>query len=129
MLSTPFFFSTINCAVYGHAHYLSGEYLCGRKRWKAVRLCMKIATQRPKAYTYVYPLPGEVLAKAEPIIFDIQSGNRIEVRTSLFSAGARSFWHSQLASWQIHEALSREKRIAFPASTNSKSEKGSSVAV
>ena len=36
---------------------------------------------RPKAYTYVYPLPGEVLAKAQPIIFDIQSGKRIEVKT------------------------------------------------
>ncbi|HMD97674.1 MAG TPA: DPP IV N-terminal domain-containing protein [Terriglobia bacterium] len=36
---------------------------------------------RPKAYTYVYPLPGEVLSKAEPIIFDIQSGKRIEVQT------------------------------------------------
>jgi dipeptidyl aminopeptidase/acylaminoacyl peptidase len=36
---------------------------------------------RPKAYTYVYPLPGEVLAKAWPIIFDIQSGKRIDVKT------------------------------------------------
>src|SRR5215472_12063736 len=35
---------------------------------------------RPKAFTYVYPLPGEVLAKAEPIIFDIQSGKRIDVK-------------------------------------------------
>ena len=35
---------------------------------------------RPKAYTYVYPLPGEVLAKAEPIIFEIQSGRRIDVK-------------------------------------------------
>jgi dipeptidyl aminopeptidase/acylaminoacyl peptidase len=34
---------------------------------------------RPRAFTYVYPLPGEVLAKAEPIIFDIQSGKRINV--------------------------------------------------
>jgi len=34
---------------------------------------------RPRAFTYVYPLPGEVLAKAEPIIFDIQSGKRIDV--------------------------------------------------
>ena len=34
---------------------------------------------RPKAYSYVYPLPGEVLAKAMPIIFDIQSGRRIDV--------------------------------------------------
>jgi dipeptidyl-peptidase 4 len=37
---------------------------------------------RPRAFTYVYPLPGEVLAKAEPIIFDIQSGKRIDVQTA-----------------------------------------------
>ncbi len=37
---------------------------------------------RPRAFTYVYPLPGEVLAKAVPIIFDIQSGNRIDLDTS-----------------------------------------------
>jgi len=36
---------------------------------------------RPKAFTYVYPLPGEVLAKAEPIIFEIQSGRRIDVKS------------------------------------------------
>jgi dipeptidyl aminopeptidase/acylaminoacyl peptidase len=34
---------------------------------------------RPRAFTYVYPLPGEVLAKAIPIIFDVQSGKRIDV--------------------------------------------------
>jgi hypothetical protein len=38
---------------------------------------------RPKAFTYVYPLPGEVLAKAEPIIFDVQSGKRIDVTASI----------------------------------------------
>jgi dipeptidyl-peptidase 4 len=38
---------------------------------------------RPRAFTYVYPLPGEVLAKAEPIIFDIQSGKRIDVPAPL----------------------------------------------
>jgi len=37
---------------------------------------------RPKAYTVVYPLPGEVLPKAEPIIFEIQSGKRTEVKTT-----------------------------------------------
>jgi len=36
---------------------------------------------RPRAFTYVYPLPGEVLATAEPIIFDVQAGKRIEVHT------------------------------------------------
>ncbi|HEY6944781.1 MAG TPA: DPP IV N-terminal domain-containing protein [Candidatus Acidoferrum sp.] len=37
---------------------------------------------RPKEYTVVYPLPGEVLPKAEPIIFEVQSGKRIEVKTA-----------------------------------------------
>lgn len=37
---------------------------------------------RPKAFTYVYPLPGEVLAKAQPLVFDVQSGKRIEVKTT-----------------------------------------------
>src|SRR5260221_9722925 len=36
---------------------------------------------RPRAFTYVYPLPGEVLAKAAPIIFEVQSGKRIDVKT------------------------------------------------
>ena len=36
---------------------------------------------RPKAFTVVYPLPGEVLATAEPIIFDIRIGKRIDVKT------------------------------------------------
>lgn len=38
---------------------------------------------RPRAFTYVYPLPGEILAKAIPIIFDIQSGQRIDVQASI----------------------------------------------
>ena len=37
---------------------------------------------RPRAFTYVYPLPGEVLAKATPIIFDIQSGKRTDVESA-----------------------------------------------
>jgi dipeptidyl-peptidase-4 len=36
---------------------------------------------RPKAYTVVYPLPGEVLPQAEPIIFDVESGKRIDVKS------------------------------------------------
>ncbi|HEX4487136.1 MAG TPA: DPP IV N-terminal domain-containing protein [Terriglobales bacterium] len=36
---------------------------------------------RPRAFTYVYPLPGEVLAKAQPIMFDIQGSKRIEVQS------------------------------------------------
>src|SRR5207237_10204223 len=37
---------------------------------------------RPKAYSVVYPLPGEVLATAVPIIFDLRSQKRIDVKTS-----------------------------------------------
>lgn len=37
---------------------------------------------RPKAFTVAYTLPGENLPKAEPIIFDVQSGRRIDVKTS-----------------------------------------------
>ncbi len=37
---------------------------------------------RPKAYTVVYPLPGEVLPKAQPIIFDLRLEKRIEVKTA-----------------------------------------------
>jgi dipeptidyl-peptidase-4 len=36
---------------------------------------------RPKAFTYVYPLPGEVLPKAEPIVFDLFTMKRIDVKT------------------------------------------------
>ena len=36
---------------------------------------------RPKEYTVVYPLPGEVLPKAETIVFEVKSGKRIEVKT------------------------------------------------
>ncbi len=36
---------------------------------------------RPIAYNYVYPLPGEILPKAYPVIFDVQAGKRIGVKT------------------------------------------------
>ena len=36
---------------------------------------------RPKAFSVVYPLPGEVLPKADPVIFDVQKGRRIDVKT------------------------------------------------
>ena len=36
---------------------------------------------RPKAYSVVYPLPGEVLAKSEPVIFEVPSGKRIDVNS------------------------------------------------
>jgi dipeptidyl-peptidase 4 len=36
---------------------------------------------RPQAFTVVYPLPGEVLPKAEPIVFDVLAHKRIDVKT------------------------------------------------
>ncbi len=36
---------------------------------------------RPMAYNYVYPLPGENLPKAYPVIFDVQTGKRVKVDT------------------------------------------------
>jgi dipeptidyl-peptidase-4 len=37
---------------------------------------------RPIAYNYVYPLPGEILPKAMPIVFDLETGiRRIDVKT------------------------------------------------
>jgi dipeptidyl-peptidase 4 len=36
---------------------------------------------RPKVFSVVYPLPGETLPAASPIIFDVPSGKRIEVKT------------------------------------------------
>jgi dipeptidyl-peptidase-4 len=36
---------------------------------------------RPKAFTYVYPLPGELLPQAEPVVFHIPSGKRIDVKS------------------------------------------------
>ncbi len=37
---------------------------------------------RPKAYSVVYPLPGEVLPKAQPVIFDLRMEKRIDVKTA-----------------------------------------------
>jgi dipeptidyl-peptidase-4 len=36
---------------------------------------------RPKTFDVVYPLPGEVLPKAEPIVFDVRSLKRVDVKT------------------------------------------------
>jgi dipeptidyl-peptidase 4 len=36
---------------------------------------------RPQAFSVVYPLPGEVLPKAYPIIFDVRANTRVDVKT------------------------------------------------
>jgi dipeptidyl aminopeptidase/acylaminoacyl peptidase len=51
---------------------------------------------RPKPFTVVYPLPGEILATAAPLIFEIRSGRRIAVKTPPlelpFQEGASFEW-------------------------------------
>ncbi|HEV2618240.1 MAG TPA: DPP IV N-terminal domain-containing protein [Candidatus Acidoferrales bacterium] len=37
---------------------------------------------RPKAFDYVYPLPGEALPHAQVMIFDVLSGKRVDVKTA-----------------------------------------------
>jgi dipeptidyl-peptidase 4 len=51
---------------------------------------------RPKAYTYVYPLPGDTLPEAQLMIFDVSSGHRVEVQTeplqNSFQGGPHFAW-------------------------------------
>ncbi len=51
---------------------------------------------RPVTYTYVYPLPGEALSTAEPIIFDVVHNRRIAVETDpveiMFQGGPGFSW-------------------------------------
>jgi dipeptidyl-peptidase 4 len=59
---------------------------------------------RPRAFTYVYPLPGEVLAKAEAIIFDVQAGKRIDVQNGVqelpFQDGPEFEWFPDSKSFR-----------------------------
>jgi len=36
---------------------------------------------RPKAFSYVYPLPGEIVPTATPIVFDLGTGKRVDIQT------------------------------------------------
>ncbi|HKV23625.1 MAG TPA: DPP IV N-terminal domain-containing protein [Candidatus Acidoferrum sp.] len=62
------------------------------------------AQLRPKAFTYVYPLPGEVMPTAEPIIFDVHSLKRTEIQTApieiYFQGGPFFSWYQD--SERIH---------------------------
>jgi dipeptidyl-peptidase-4 len=70
---------------------------------------------RPKAYTVVYPLPGEVLPEAQPIIFDIQTGKQIEVKTKplemQFQGGAYFEWMPDSKHFYYDHDSRGEKRI------------------
>src|SRR5258708_37140202 len=70
---------------------------------------------RPKAFTVVYPLPGEVLPKAEPIIFDVQRGKRIDVKTALleiqFQGGPGFEWFPDSKTFYYEADERGEKSI------------------
>lgn len=72
---------------------------------------------RPKAFTYVYPLPGEVMPVAQPIIFDVHTLKRTEIQTApleiYFQGGPGFSWYKD--SKRIHyQFRSRgDKRFEF----------------
>ena len=70
---------------------------------------------RPKEYTVVYPLPGEVLPKAEPVIFEIQSGKRIEVKSApiemQFQGGPGFDWYADSKAFSYDASERGEKSI------------------
>ena len=70
---------------------------------------------RPKAYRVVYPLPGEVLPKAEPIIFEAQSGKRIAVKTApieiQFQGGPGFDWYPDNKAFSYDSWERGEKSI------------------
>src|SRR5437763_4968659 len=70
---------------------------------------------RPREYTVVYPLPGEVLPKAEPIIFEVQSGKRIEVKTApiemQFQGGPGFDWYEDSKAFSYDAWERGEKSI------------------
>lgn len=72
---------------------------------------------RPRAYTYVYPLPGENLAQAAPIIFDVLTGKRTDVDfpplQMFFQDGPGFRWakDSRRFYFQFHQRAYREARL------------------
>jgi dipeptidyl aminopeptidase/acylaminoacyl peptidase len=70
---------------------------------------------RPKSYTVVYPLPGEVLPKAEPIIFEVQSGKRIDVQAApiemQFQGGPGFDWYPDNKAFSYDSWERGEKSI------------------
>lgn len=72
---------------------------------------------RPKAFTYVYPLPGEVMPTAQPIIFDVHTLKRTDIQTApleiYFQGGPYFAWYKD--SERIHYTFHSRgyKRLEF----------------
>lgn len=70
---------------------------------------------RPRAFNVVYPLPGEVLPKAEPMVFDIRSGKRVDVKTDplemQFQGGPGFDWFPDSKGFYYDHSERGEKAI------------------
>jgi dipeptidyl-peptidase 4 len=70
---------------------------------------------RPRAFSVVYPLPGEALPKAEPIVFDVRSGRRTDVKTPpiemQFQGGPDFEWFPDSKSFYYRAEDRGEKAI------------------
>jgi dipeptidyl-peptidase 4 len=70
---------------------------------------------RPRAFSVVYPLPGEALPKAEPIIFDVRSGKRVDVKTDplemQFQGGPGFQWFPDSKGFYYDHSERGEKSI------------------
>ncbi|HEX6881128.1 MAG TPA: DPP IV N-terminal domain-containing protein, partial [Terriglobales bacterium] len=83
---------------------------------------------RPRTFTYVYQLPGEWLPRAEPVIFEIESGKRIPIRADPIEMefqGGPSFDWSKDSKYVYYTTNGRaytssEFRVIDPATGESK---------
>jgi dipeptidyl aminopeptidase/acylaminoacyl peptidase len=70
---------------------------------------------RPKAYSVVYPLPGEALPTAAPIIFDVSRGKRIDAKTEpiemQFQGGPDFEWFADGKSFRFLHVDRGEKSV------------------
>ncbi len=70
---------------------------------------------RPRAFRVVYPLPGEALPKAEPIIFNVRKGKRIDVKTDplemQFQGGPGFEWFPDSKGFYYDHGERGEKEI------------------
>ncbi|MHB8500595.1 MAG: S9 family peptidase [Candidatus Acidiferrales bacterium] len=72
---------------------------------------------RPKAFTYVYPLPGEVMPVAQPIIFDVHTLKRTEIQTApleiYFQGGPNFSWYKDSKRMHYQFRSRGDKRFEF----------------
>jgi dipeptidyl aminopeptidase/acylaminoacyl peptidase len=70
---------------------------------------------RPRAFSVVYPLPGETLPKAEPIVFDVRKGKRIDIKTDplemQFQGGPEFDWFPDSKGFRYQHSERGEKSI------------------